>query len=389
MHRSLRSLTAVTVVIFLVGAFVLPMGAFAATVKTAKNVTALEEAWYYRYRQPLEPVPRAPGETGDPLPTQQDNVNAQVRSRSNPYEAETLHVGINAGDPEARMFLFWDPFSLSDTGLATIIGGKVTLPLAETRGVRNAENALMLACMNVDPPTSDLGGEWREQPKYDCKTSAPVKLVKNSDPLTWTVNLDVFGAKWKQDPTSYGGISIVEHPEAADSPDSSTWHVAFAGQYNETDNKKVKADLKYEVEELPDLDDFEIPDDFNSDAGAGGFDDSGSFDDGGGFGESNSMAAPGGGISSPPVTGPEATMPDATAEQSGEPALAAPAADEAAPVAAAAQGPITNPFGYWLVPLLGLAVAAVMAWSLTRPVELVNVREGAVSRLMRARAGRA
>ena len=401
MRRPLTSLSATAIVGLLVMAMVLPGMAFGATkVKVAKNTTALEEGWYYRYRQPLEPVPQAPGETGDPLKTQQDNVEAQVRSRSNPYEAETLHVGVNATNPEARTFLYWDPFSLSDSGLATIIGGTVKLPLAEdARGVRNPESAKMIACLNIDLPTSDLAGEWKEQPKYDCKQSVPVKQVEGADPVTWTVNLDPFGKKWKKDPSKYAGIAIVEDPATTEEPQSSTWHVAFAGQFNETDAKKITADLKYEVEEfdfaLPEVPTFDDPPAFE-DTG-GGFEepaDSG-FEDPG-FGEDNSMAAPGGGGFSAPAEPAPAPAPmdapAAPAEESAEPALAAPAEEAAQPLAAepaSAPTPITNPFGYWLLPILGLALAGAVAWSLSHPVELVNVREGAVSRLMRARPGSA
>ena len=402
MSRSMRSGSVTAVVALLVAGLVLPVGAaFAATTtKTAKDVIALEEAWYYRYRQPLEPVPQAPKEAG-PLPTQQDNVEAQVRQRSNPYEAETLHVGINAGNPEARTVLYWDPFSLADGGLATIVGGSVKLPLVDTRGVRNAENAQMIACMNVDLPTSDLAGEWKEQPKYDCKTSVPVKLVKDSDPLTWTVNLDPFGKKWKADPTTYAGIAVVEDPKAAESPDSSTWHVAFAGQYNEKpDVEKVTADLTYEVEEFdfdfepPKVPEIEPPPAEDFETGGGG------FNDDAGFGEDNTVAAPGsggGGFSAPADSGPALTGGSSAAPGVGGPA---PAADSGpAPVAAEqpqAQQPVAaapvneqkgikNPFGYWLLPVLGLILAGALGWSLSNPVELVNVREGAVSRLMRAR----
>lgn len=402
MSRSLRSLSVTAVVVLLVAGFVLPIGAaFGATsTKTAKTVIALEEAWYYRYRQPLEPVPQAPKETG-PIPGQQDNVEAQVRQRSNPYEAETLHVGINGGQPEARTFLYWDPFSLSDDGLATIVGGTVTLPLVETRGVRNAQNAQMIACMNIDMPTSDLGGEFKEQPKFDCKTSVPVEQVKDSDPITWTVNLDPFGKKWKADPESYAGIAVVEDPEAEQSPQTAAWHVAFAGQFNEKDGaKKVTADLRYEVEEfdfdfdIPVVPEFEPPpaEDFEPSGGAG-------FNDDAGFGADDSLAAPGGGSGgfAAPAADPGPAFSGGEAAPAGVPA--APADPGPAPVAApqpqAAQQPVAaapiaeksikNPFGYWLLPILGLMLAGAVGWSLSRPVELVNVREGAVSRLMRAR----
>ena len=402
MRRSLTKSTVIAIVALMIAGLLLPGAAFGATkVKTSNDTTPLEEGWYYRYRQPLEPVPDAPGDTGDPLPTQQDNVKAQVRQRSNPYEAETLHVGINGTQPEARTFLYWDPFSLSDTGLATIIGGTVTLPLVETRGVRNAENAKMLACLNIDLPTSDLAGEWKEQPKFDCKTSAPVKQVKGSDPITWTVDLDVFGALWKKDPTKYAGIAIVEDPKAPESPQTAEWHVAFAGQFNETKGvKKVTADLKYEVEEfdfvLPPVPTFEQPP--TTTTGGGGFSDTGGgFEDDAGFGSDNSVAAPGGaGFGGPVDTGPPPAQvaavdpgPAPAPAEPVEPALAAPAATGAAqPLAAqpASQRDVKNPFGYWLLPILGLALAGAVGWSLSHPVELVNVREGAVSRLMRARA---
>ncbi len=102
------------------------------------------------------------------------------------------------------------------------------------------------------------------------------------------------------------------------------------------------------------------------------------------------------GTIAPPASTPQIAPPpavDSSATTTTTPAQP-PAGDapQAAPPAAAlpttvpvgTQGPRTNP-AWWLLPVLGVALAGALGWSLTQPVELANTREGAVTKLMRNR----
>ena len=395
---------------------VAPVGtAFADT--TVKGVKSLDEAWFFRYRQPLEPVP----DIDDPTANNPDDIaKSTVRERTNPYPVDTFHVGVNGGQVEAVTYLNWDTYALNgNNGLEAIItGGTVTFTDAGTTcapaaqggpqrscGSRRPEAAKMVACRATELVVEAQGGDFRDKYKYDVKDCTPLKPqpAKEGEPLQWKADLAQFADTWS-DPFKNTGIAIVPAPEAVagDAPTApqESWHVAFHGRRTDVENAKIiTSDLtiKKQVLDIPDF--------------GGGF-----GPVGGGFtpttpttpttgGGSTFTPSTGGGSTFTPSTGgstgssftPSTGTSTVTSDTSvpvdtGVAAESAPAAAPpvAAPVAAPQTQPVNapgpqTPKAIWLLPFLALSLAGALGWSLSQPVELANEREGAVSKLMKAR----
>jgi hypothetical protein len=405
---------------------VAPAGlAFADT--TATDVVALDEAWFFRYRQPLEPVPAEVGGVAidDPSGNQADDiVKSEIRNRTNPYPGDTLHVGVNAGQPEAVFFLAWDLLALNgNNGLTAIVtGGTVTFTDAGSTclsqvpenapedarpgrncGSRNVEDADMVACVATSLVVETQGGDWKDVYPYDKEECAPLEpvTVKEGEPAQWTVSLDSFADTWS-DPFANNGIAIVPNPETIKpanedagvaEPAPTEWHVAFHGRRTDVKNAAlVTSDLQIEKQKLPVFGPIGGP----IGGGSGGtptYIPPAPTDTGSTGSSGYTPAAPTtGGTSTytPGTTTPGTTTPGTTVPG------AAPVAEVAPPAAAPplAAAPVTQPVNasggklppaIWLLPLLGLSVAGALGWSLTQPVELAAEREGAVSKLMKAR----
>lgn len=402
---------------------VAPIGvAFADT--TARDVKSLDEAWFFRYRQPLEPVP----DIDDPTGNNPDDIGkSTVRDRTNPYPVDTFHVGVNSGQLEALMYMNWDTYTLNTANggtagfEATITGGTVTFtdagvtcastapesapePARQPRscGSRNAQAAKMVACRATELVVEAQGGDFRDKYKYDAKDCTPLVPVKGAtDPLQWTAKLDQFADTWK-DPFKSFGIAVVPAPDqiAGEEPTEpqSTWHVAFHGRRTDVKDVKVTtADLKIkpQVLKIPDFPEFGAPlppaPVAPSSGGTSTFTpgtttttpDTTSFESG-----TSGTTDPGFTTS----TGTSTVIPDTSAPVApvaeAPPAAAPPVAPPVAAVAPTqpvnASAPVT-PAAIWLLPILGLSLAGALGWSLSQPVELATEREGAVSKLMKAR----
>jgi hypothetical protein len=96
---------------------------------SAQGVEMEGEGWFFRYRNPTRPLPTSEADpTGMVGP-----VEGTARGETNLYAqqpfgtGETLHVGVNAGQPEARLFLGLPTVGLTDEGEAVITGGEITL----------------------------------------------------------------------------------------------------------------------------------------------------------------------------------------------------------------------------------------------------------------------
>jgi hypothetical protein len=190
---------------------------------TASDVTPTDEAWFFRFRQP---VPEPPEDFDDPTGGYVGIARAEVRNRTNPFPANTLHVGTILGEPVARTFLGLSTFEVTDDP-ATIVGGTLRLTDNEEDSV-NAERAEMIACLATDLVVPAEAGDWDNQYGFDCSTSSPAELVEGSDPLVWEIDLDPFAEAFADELAP--GLAIVEAGAAEDSsmPDpTATWWVSF------------------------------------------------------------------------------------------------------------------------------------------------------------------
>lgn len=145
-----------------------------------------------------------------------------------PYPADTLHVGVLAGQEEARTVLQLD-LSALPTGTKPA-GGQLRLPVdaAPADGARTPETAALRACL-VTAPVKDADGAVAAGPKVDCEAaSAPATYVAASgqQPAMFTVDLAVLAAAW-QGGAAPGALALL--PATTVAPPAS-WHVTFSGR---------------------------------------------------------------------------------------------------------------------------------------------------------------
>ena len=390
----------VTAVLLLLVA--LPLTAAAATA----TVTNGDEAWFLAKKEFLKENPTGEDPTCA-LPTD-CNVAGQA-TRPSPHPEGVLVVAANAGDPDAQTYFNFDTAALPFGAVVT--GGTVTLPVAKDPEARNARaaDAKMVACLVTGfiPGGADAGS-YADRPEFDEKICVPVKQSKPDPDLTYTLDLERFGKEWSSG-AFMNGITLMVDPEITPPAPEETWRVVFntkrradqqtAAQEEQDQPEEARIEyppitskLEYKVVKttFPPLDDgggagldtggggsFPPPDSGSTDSG---FTDTGTSTSGG-FDTGGSTAPVDSGV----IAAPESSVaPPVTTDTAAEPPLAAAPPAAAAPptVAAAATGPS---IAVWLAPLIALALAGAMAWSLMQPVELAGAREGAVSRLMRTR----
>lgn len=389
--------------------------------RAAQDVEMGDENWFYRFRN----VPReAPGElqdgpAGPGLATVRGESNAYDRVPPSGSTGETLHVGVYAGQPEARMFLALPTLDLltedDEFGDVVITGGELTLTDAGAEhGSRAPQTADIIACPATEAVFGGRGSDWADMPGFDCATHAPVEPVEGSDPLQFTIDLDPLAPAFESNPDAQV-VALVERlvldageedPRAAE-PQS--WHLAVhskltcftdeRGAPGEddlevdgqtcVDGQPPTADLTYRVETL----------DVDFDFGEEGFEDvedAGNFDED--FDDGFSGDMPADDVAFDEDFGEEgfAEGDDAFGDDVGEDltggdelAEAAPGDDTAAEPQTAgpdtAARAVRTPRALFLLPLLGLGLAGMLGYSLTRPPELPVAREGAVSALMNRR----
>jgi hypothetical protein len=387
-----RRLLVGMIVGLLAGASLVPM-AYAQQEQSKDGVENTDEAWFFRHRQPLAGAPIPDDPNDGPVGDAGAIGKATLRDQTNVYaqgDPEAVHVGVNAGQPEARTFVHFDMFSLADSPLPPrITGGTLTLTNAPgpERGNRNVDGAEMIACVATDLVVGAMGGDWDDMYEYDCGFSAPLEREEGSDPAVWTVDLQPLAGFWAEN--EYQGIAIVEagEGEEAETGPQDTWHVAFWGMFNEDpEAQPITADLTFVAEEL------DLPD-----ITGGGFDDAGGFDDGGGsFDSGDAGSFDGGGFDEGGFDDSGADFGDAGApevadgefgEESEEADAPEVAMGEDSPQAA---GPMEEQSAggmpaVFLLPFLAVGLAGLLGYSLTQEPDLPEAREGAVSRLMRNR----
>lgn len=380
----------------------LPLTAAAATATVSNG----DEAWFLAKKEFLKENPTGEDPTCS-LPTD-CNVSGQA-TRPAGHPENVLVVAANAGDPDAQTYFNFDTLALPFG--AQVTGGTVTLPVAKDPDARNARpsEAKMVACLVTGfIPGGGDGGSYADRPKWDKNVCVPVKQAKPEPDLTFTVDLERFGKEWASG-TMMNGITLLMDPAIEQPAPNETWRVVFntkrraeqetAKQEEQEQPEEsrieypaITSKLEYKVAKntFPPLDDGGTDSGFDTGGGSTfpppdsggtdpGFTDTGtttteSFDAG------TSSAPVDSGVIAPPDS---SVAPPVSTDTAAEPPLAA-APPAAAPptVAAAATGPS---IAVWLAPLIALALAGAMAWSLMQPVELAGAREGAVSRLMRTR----
>lgn len=378
-------------------AFLLLLPMAVASAATAKNVKNGQEAWFMAKKELLkEPTGEDPS---CELPTE---CNASgTAQRQNTHPEGTLAVAAVNGEPDAQTFFSFDlPFG------AIVKDGKVTLPVAQDPEAESSnqrpEAAKMRACLVTGFITSDDAGAWGDKPAVNDKVCAPVKQEK-ADPLTFSFSLERLGKTWTQ---STSGVTIMVDPDQVSSPNpAETWRVLFnsrrrseqktqdakeQGTQDAVSYPAITSTIEYTmasnsgfgggvVISTPPSGDFGGGgEDFSTSGGTSG---GGDFATGGGSSAGDFGAAPpadDGGVIEPPASAGEPAVqePVAADQGAGQPVAAGPAV----PANAVGMSPAV-----WIAPLLALALAGAFAWSLTQPVELAGQREGAVSKLMRAR----
>lgn len=378
-----------------------------AAADTAKNVTNNEEAWFMAKKEFLaEPTGEDP--TCE-LPTG-CNVSGTAQ-RPSQHPEQVMVVAANNGDPDAQTF-----FNFDTTGLpvgAVVTGGTVTMPVATDPDARNVrpQDAKMVACLVTGfIPGGTDAGSYKDRPTFDEKTCVPVKQVERkeeTDPVVFTVDLERFGKKWSSG-AFMSGITVMVDPKIKPPAPDETWRVVFntkrrADQKTEEEKKSDKpkdareqykpivSTLEYKVvkSSFPTIGPATTTDTGDDFTTSDTSEDFTTTDTTGTTGTSSGFTSGGGGTAAPPadtgVIEPPPAAETAAAPMEAPVAAAEPTAEQPVAAAPAAATNVGISPAVWVMPVLALAMAAAMAWSLMHPVELAGNREGAVSRLMRTR----
>jgi hypothetical protein len=266
-------------------------------------------------------------------------------------------------------------------------------------------------------PGGTDGGSYRDRPTWDKNSCVDVKQTKE-EPLIYSIDLERFGKLWSAGTVPMNGVTLMVDPKISPPAPDQTWRVVFNTQRRadqKTEEEKTKPEdsrnefsapkwtLQYRVEKAPTVVIGPVGGGTTTGGGGGGGNPfpvaepppEESFGGGGGTPIASGDTGGSGsfGTSGAPATGSTGSI-DAPPADSGAAPVDAPVAaapndgGAAAPVAAGPTQPVSAPGvspAVWILPLLALAMAGAMAWSLMQPVQLVGDREGAVSRLMRTR----
>jgi hypothetical protein len=146
---------------------------------------------------------------------------------ANPYPAQTLHVGVVAGQEESRSYL-----SLGLGGLpagVSITGGVLRLPIGgASDGSRAADTTTLQACLATGSFKDSVDGSTEEPPKADCtaaSSTAKYVAAAGATPEMLTVDLAPFAGAWSAGGSAGQGIALLP---ASDTGPSAAWHVALS-----------------------------------------------------------------------------------------------------------------------------------------------------------------
>jgi hypothetical protein len=240
----------------------------------------------------------------------------------NPFPAGTLHVGITAGEEQARTYI---KLALDSIPFgAKLQGGTLSLPVADMNaGTIDASSAMIDACFMVQDFHGGDAGVVAAPPEPDCTTSAPAHLITQQNAQTFTVDLRPFAERWSGGETNNGiALLATEAAKAA----RATWEVAISGKGSA--GPQIKAELNFTVPPEPVFTPEPAPE---------------------------------------PVFVPPQLVPPPTAPVQAAPPVVQP------PVVQPPVAITTHGFEYaaiFLLPLAGLAVSGLLGYSLTREVVL-------------------
>lgn len=161
-----------------------------------------------------------------------------------PYPPDTLHIGVNLGQEEARTALQLDLAALpAGTKPA---GGQLRLPIATGTqdGTRNFESADIRACA-VTTLVEDADGSSEAPPEADCESGSAEAVFVPAEgevPAAFTVDLTTIVPAWA-DSSAPGALTLVP-AEGAAAPE--TWHVALSGREREVEGAApITASITY------------------------------------------------------------------------------------------------------------------------------------------------
>ena len=148
---------------------------------------------------------------------------------SSPYPADTLHVGVAGGQETARTYVLPDFASLPFD--ATLAGGEMTLPVADSNGdgTVSPDAAKIRACLASKPVPDGTQGSSSTPPTVTCDISATPAY--DSTHSVFTLDLQPFIDAWSSGEPRLG-IALV--PDTKTVKQTDAWHVTFNGRKRAT-----------------------------------------------------------------------------------------------------------------------------------------------------------
>lgn len=170
------------------------------------------EAWYHVFPDSGQEAPALPV-TPDPV---------------NPYQANTLHVGVTGGQEESRTY-----FDLDLDALPTdfvVVGGLLELPIDVSQGspTQGAANALVQLCLALAMPEKPVEGSFEAPPDIDCDTRSVGNYVEKPYPRV-LIDLGPFAESLSFAP----GFAVV--PTARAKEEAQNWHLTIYGKKNKSE----------------------------------------------------------------------------------------------------------------------------------------------------------
>jgi hypothetical protein len=135
------------------------------------------------------------------------------------YPEGTLHVGVLAGQEEARTYV-----ALAVPADATLVGGSLRLPVGPSEdGTTQPEGAQLRACLVTGTVKDKVSGDVAKPPTADCSVASPAVATQGPGGTVFTVDLAPFVVQWTGERTGALVLLPTEAPAQTD-----VWHVAFS-----------------------------------------------------------------------------------------------------------------------------------------------------------------